>query len=312
MDFGKEVKGVPVVYVDMLFLINFLMDSIIIFAASLILKRRLSISALAAAAAVSALYSAVMFFPQLPFLGSALFKTAFMLLPCRIAFPCRRITQLLKNTAVCFGVYAVFGGIAFALIFLSDFGTAIGAAVSNGEIYISIPPAVLAVSTLAAYLTVYLLSRVCKRNMQLDTLIFGIEITLGEKSAVMRAFSDTGCTLTEPFSGKPVIITNSETAEKLLPDGVLWDSERGFGIPEDSDFAERVRTLPFRTVGTTDGIMHGFMTDSASARGITVFGTVVGISPFPLCENAEYDAILNPEIFSTAEQEYKEEIKNAL
>lgn len=272
-----------VVYIDILFLINFLMDTVIVYASSLILKRDIHILRLALSAALMAAYSAAMFFPQLSVMYSLLFKIAFMPLTVAAAFPTRSPRQLLKNTAVFCGVCALFGGISFLLIFATDFGTAVGAAVSNGEIYIAWDFPQLAAAAAAAYAAVFAVSYVNTRCRARAKYIYNVSVSLGEKSVRLRALLDTGCAAEDIF-GAPALIINRNCAKELLP----------YGFPHSAAFSDRYRALPYKTVGQNTGIMHAFVPDLVLIGCKETKKCVVGISEVSLSEGKDFDAIFNP------------------
>ncbi len=274
----------PVVYIDLLFLINFLMDSVIIYAASLMLKRSLKISRLFFSACVSAVYSAVMFFPQLTILFSLIFKIVFFILPSIIAFPTKDVFLILKNTIILSVSYAAFGGVMFFLIFATNFGTSVGAAVSNGEIYINISSVTLVISTIFAYLMVYIMSFVNHKGINLQKKITKANICYEGKTITVNALMDTGCSLTDPLSGKPVFI---------ISPGVMKDLTT-MNLAEFKN--KNCHTIPFSTIENSNGTMFGFIAEYIAFENLIIKSAIVGISPICLNSNSEFDAIFNPEI----------------
>lgn len=288
------------VYLDMLFLMNFLMDSVIIYSASLILGKYISVGRLALAAGISALYSAVMFFPQLSPLFALPLRLGFTIFPSCLAFPTKKLSALIKNTVVLFGTYAVFGGITFAIIFATDFGTTVGAAISNGELYLSVSPAVLLASTITAYATVYVISYVKKRSESLKQLSRRVEISLFGKSIKIHAIADTGCLLVDPLTEFPAIVVSAAKIKDLLPASVSLHADGTLSFPVVSPFSENFRVLPYCTVDTPHKIMHGFMPDFVKSENFDTHCAVIAIAPHNLNTNGEYDAVFNPALLHDA------------
>ncbi len=289
----------PVVYIDMLFLLNFFMDSILLYLTSAVLGQRLRIPRLAAVSALMSLYSAAMFFPQLSFLCSAVCKLIFLAAAAFAAFPTRNIAQTVKNAAVMLAVFAAAGGIMFALIFFSSFGTAVGAAVSNGEIYLDISPANLIFGIVITYITLYILAYVNKKNTDLKARTFDIKITVFGKSETVRALSDTGCTLCEPLSGAPVIVIGADTAERLLSKEFFAAAERGFSGADDEKFLGIYRSIPFRCINNPSSVLHAFIPSSVSVSGFDIERAAVAVSKYPVCGDGTFDAVFNPNLINS-------------
>ncbi len=274
----------PIVYIDMLFLLNFLMDSVMIYTASVFLKKNLTVFRMLISSTVAALYSTVMFFPQLSFMHSLLIKTVFLFVISSIAFPFGTPADILKNGIVFFCVNTVFGGIILALIFATDFGVMLGAAVSNGEIYINISFELLLISTLLAYTVIYIISYIKKQNLQNSIHSAVITIHFEKKHVTVSALCDTGCTLCDPISGAPAVIISSEIAKKLLP----------------KTYCEtKYRPLPFTTIDNSKGILDGFIPDKLIVDDKEIIHSVVGISKNNL---DTYSAIFNPYILENTIQ----------
>lgn len=275
----------PVVYIDMLFLLNFLMDSVTLYATALFLRKSVTVLRAAITAAVGALYSTIMFFPQMSFLYSFIGKTAFLLIISMLAFPSRIPVIILKNALVFFVVNTVFGGIMIALIFATDFGTILGAAVSNGEIYLSISFELLLISAILAYTTVYIISYIKKQNIQNAKITAEITICFSKKQVTLSALCDTGCSLCDPISGAPAVVISPQIAKELLPPEIINGDFIGF--------EDKYRPLPFATVDNLKGILDGFIPDKLLVDGREISHSVVGISKTDM---HTYSAIFNPEL----------------
>lgn len=293
-----------IVYADMLFLINFLMDSVVFYTTSKVLKRNIHILRLATVSGVAALYSSVMFFPQLSLLYTFIFKVLFTVAAVWIAFPVKNVFLLLKSTAVFFVISAVFSGTAFFLIFATDFGTAVGAAVSNGEIYFNLSMPLLLAATVSAYCGIYTFSRTNRKNIRRSRYIADAAIELGEKQIRLRALCDTGCSLCDPISGAPAIIIDKRYAEKILSDSLMDFIKHPESCADCADFSDIYRVLPLKTVAARHGLIHGFVPARLTIDGKTVIRSVVGISEGNVSADSAFDAIFNPSLIEN------ENIKN--
>ncbi len=277
----------------MLFLINFLMDSIILFAASLLRQMPLKINRILVSAALGSLYSCVMFFPKMGFIYSVIFKLGFMTLLIYIAFPEKNIRAFLKNFVVFFGTNALFSGLMFALIFATNFGTTVGSAVSNGEIYLNISPSALLFATILAYITACCISYIQKQNAYNKQVSEDISIFFDSKAKTVTALCDTGCSLADPTNGSPAIIITLTAAKELVPktflDGMLHQD-----IP--FEYKTRYRIFPYSTIDNKS-ILQGFISDKIILNGREIPHISIAISPTDIDSSSHFSALFNPELF---------------
>ncbi len=280
----------PVVYIDMLFLLNFLMDSVTLYTSALFLRKNLSVLRMLLSATVAALYSTVMFFPQLSFTHSIITKTIFLFIISVLAFPSKTPSVIVKNVVVFFCVNTVFGGIMFALIFATEFGVMLGAAVSNGEIYLNISFELLLISTILAYTIIYIITYIKNQNIQNVKHSAKLTIHFGGKCVTISSLCDTGCTLCDPISGAPAVIISPKIAKVLLSKEISGN---------------KYRPLPFTTIDNSKGILDGFIPDKLIIDDNEITNSVIGISKTDI---DTYSAIFNPQILENNIQRKADDI----
>lgn len=285
----------PVVYIDLLFLINFLMDSATLYCTSLFIKRPASLLRITLAAAILAAYSSVMFFPNICFVYSFWGKTVILTVSVRVAFPSKNWKCLIKNTILFFTVNAIFGGIMFALIFFTDFGTKVGAAVSNGEIYLNIRASTVILAAIPAYSAAVVISSIRRQNIKQDRHLAELEIQFNKNSLKLCAFADTGCNLRSPITKKSAVIISRSAAKRLLPSDLFAALFLTTAvIPEK--YSSRIIFLPYSTIDKNHGMLYGFIPDRLAINGTEKKSCIVAVSKRELCNNSQFDAIFNPDI----------------
>jgi len=280
----------PIVYIDMLFLLNFLLNSALLYITSVFLHKTIHILRLSLVSAIMALYTSVMFFPQLSFLYSAFFKVIFLVFSAYIAFPAKNLRCITKNTLMLFASSIILGGIMFSLIFLTDFGTKLGAVVSNGEIYLDINCSTLILATILAYFISYIVSYIKKENFLHQKNVYNITVFFNSNKLTIPSLCDTGCSLNDPISDYPAIIISPDYAKKLFSDSALDNIKNGY-IPKELE--NRYRILPFSTVDNPKGIMHGFIPDKVTLSGIEIKKAVIALSNTKL---HNFPAVFNPQL----------------
>lgn len=286
----------PIVYIDMLFLLNLLMDTITIYSTSLILRRSISVTRLFFAAALLSVYSCAVFFPYISILYSVLGKAAILTIATILAFPSHNFEQVIKSVFILFSISAMFGGTMLALIFATDFGTSLGAAVSNGELYLDIKASTLLLAVTVSYICVYIISYIKRRSIDQSANIVKLEISLFLKTIHLNALLDTGCSLRDPLFGRPAIILNSASAQKLLPSKIFMQLKQNSTAPILDEYASRYCVLPYCSIDNKKGFLHGFVPDKVVLDNKYISDCVIALSNSELSHESQIDAIFNPSI----------------
>ncbi len=291
----------PIVYIDMLFLMNFFMDTLVLLGTAFLIKKSLCLWRIALGSSLSAFYSTVMFFPQISFLYSIVFKAVFLFFSVWIAFPASTLKALFKNTLMFFASNLIFGGIIFFLIFATDFGTAMNTFVSNGEIYFDISSKTLIFSIILAYLVIYAISFIKKENIVTSRKQVDITVSFENRTVSFKALCDTGCTLCDPISGFPAIILSPKYAKQLFPKALLSAIKKN-KIP--SEYETKLRALPFSTLDTRLEIMYGIIPDKILFEGREIKKVIIAISTIDFEKKSGFSGILNPQIFDFYNNEH--------
>lgn len=284
---GEHMKAI--VYADMLFLVNFIINMILLRVTCAFSKSSSSWLRLCVASALGSVYAVCMFFPSAHMLYIFPAKLAVSLIMLVITDPHSGIIKLIKSCAVFYLASFCFAGVMLALIYFTDFADGTAPMVSNGIFYFDISLTTLIASSCVVYIILKLASAVFARNKVLG--IKKLKITLGERECEMCAMSDTGNLLTDPISRSPVIIADKKSVMPLFPDG-LPDAEEGCAR------GARLRVIPYSSVGAKDGLLTGFVPDRIELDGKSTADVVIAICDNALCENDEYNALFNPNILT--------------
>lgn len=113
-----------------------------------------------------------------------------------------------------------------------------------------------------------------------------VELSYMGRSIKVTALRDTGNTLRDPVTGGPVLVVDCATAEKLtgLSPGQLQRPVETIGrIPG-------LRLIPYRSVGTANGLMLGLQLREVKI-GTWQGSRVVAFAPGELSTHGEYQAL---------------------
>ena len=236
------------VYADILFLINFSMDFLSLCLTGRLTAHRMSRRRLIPAAAFGALAGcAAMFLPLsgIPFVLAGLVTA---LAVVRIAFgKAGSLRQLVRDTLILWGTGTLLGGILTSVLSL---GNAVWQENGNGSFA---PLVLLGFATASGFLRLAGHSTE-KHSAEVNLTAAGISVSF-------EALCDSGCLLTEPISGMPVIIA-SETVLGTL--GKLLASE---------ETPLRLRMIPAEGI-CGHRLLRGFVPEEVTVNGRTISAVI--------------------------------------
>ena len=201
------------VYADLLFLINFSMDLLCLFLTARLLATPFSLFRALAGAALGGLYSvaSLLLSTQMPHWPLDL---AFCFLMCAVACFSRRegLGRLSLFAGVFFLNSMLLGGIMTAVFNLMNRSAP---PAEDFAAETDVPLWLFALLALVAWGITWVGGRFFRGRARIPEA--HLEITLGKRRAVVRALCDSGNLLTDPMSGKPVIVADLRVASMLLP-----------------------------------------------------------------------------------------------
>lgn len=276
-----------VIYIDVLFLLNFVVDYILLLATARITGEAFSRVRLTAGGAVGAAYAAMLFLPGFSWGTSILCKIAVSVFMVLTAFGARR--RLLRVLLVFYGVSAAFGGLILALQFLE----AGGITIERGVLYTGFDVRLLLVTAILCYVGLRLaFERVARHGGKRGDLCTA-QIEFCKKNLKLTVLLDTGNTLTDPADNRPVMVAEGRVLAPLLPMQIdpadpVGSMERLISANERSRF----RLLPYRAVGVEYGMLLAVRTDQVIVNQKTMKGLLVALSPTPVSDGGGYQALI--------------------
>ena len=269
-----------VIYIDILIILNFFINLLIILGASAVTGRPAQRLRLFLSALFGGLYSLTLLLPETGRAVSFLIKLSGLVAMTFTAFGFISVRLFLRALfGVClvsFSFAGVFLGIY--LVFKPD-----RMLMANGSVYFDIGVRFFVFTAVVCYLFIKLVLYFVKRNAA-DNALFTLTLTFNSKSAVIKGLTDTGDSLTDVFTNKPVTTVESSSLKRILPDA----------LPE-----ERKSVVPVRTA-----VGDGLLTTLRFDRMIIESGNKryeISSPLIALCDrnlsDGEYQALINPRIF---------------
>lgn len=283
-----------VVYIDEVFLINFIVNLILLSVTRKIICIRSSKIMLFVGAAVGGIYASLVFMPQLHFFYTIYGKFLFSILLVGLTYGIKRIKEYLKAIGVFYLISFGFGGTCYGVVSLLQL---------KGD---TLPLLILAASTALAYGLITLVSRHRRSKILKEDQMVGLRIEMGDKDVTIDCLVDTGNALYEPFTRRPVIIAESEQIKSLLPNGFNIESaQRSLECLQAGESPLKLRLIPFRSLGQDNGLILGFIPDKVwilhGEKQIHIKDAVIGIYEGRLSSDDRYKGLMNPELLKSIE-----------
>ncbi len=295
---------VPIIYIDVLFAVNLLVNYILLRASATLSRIKENKFRVFLGAFIGALYAVLVFFPDFSVIYSTLFKMLVSMLIIACSFAFYSIRGYLKTLFVFYIVSFGFGGCVLGVFYFSDIGAKLGAVYSNGILYFNLPWTVLALAGFLFYISTKIFAYFSRKALKFTGLRKKLYISFENNTAELTALMDTGNSLVDPITLSPVIIAEYKPLKSLFNKEVrcsLDQLEKGNITWIMSDIVQKgipARLIPFTSLGKSNGMLIGFVPDKAEIHdncGVRVLDKcVIGIYNKSLSKDRSYSALLNP------------------
>lgn len=266
------------IYVDSLFLMNFFMDTVILFSVKLFIKSGKNLKYIFAGAFFLAVYGTLPIINTLSFLYNPFFVVA---TPVAITYLVFGKEKFFKSITSFWLSALTLGGIVYGMMCISDLTTCVYTK-SLTIYYLDINPLISFLGCIILYIIMYATERNAVRLFSRQRLLIDIEIEYMSQSLKLRCLIDTGCCLTEPLTGKPMIIIEKEAFSDMLT-GLTYENFITVNTANGKSI------LPIIFPKQVSGENDLYSIDSADAK------LPIAITEKKLCYDGLYNAIINPD-----------------
>ncbi|MDY5987669.1 sigma-E processing peptidase SpoIIGA [Sporofaciens sp. SGI.106] len=258
-------------YIDVLFLVNFMMDFILLLLVRRILKFSASYGNICLGALAGSILTCAAVAIPIPysFIKFIWFHAVVNVVMLMTAFRTGWRKKLWKGLGALYICGFILGGI------LEFLGQYISPYIKAGSLFFAV--------AVAGY---YISSAVL--NLMTSFLHFGefhcpVTLYVGNKRCEIQAIVDTGNHLKDGLTGKAVSVMGRQTAENLF----------GGKMPE------KFRYIPYHSIGKKSGVIPVVTLDWMCIGGEEeqwIESPLVGISETDISSDGEYDLIINPDV----------------
>ena len=281
-----------VIYADILFLLNALIDYLLLLVSARTAGAPLRRGRFLLGAVVGGIYAVAIFLPGFSFLNDTLYKFGFALLMLLIAYGTTRM--LLKQTLIFFAITWALGGGVMALAMMDGAHMTLGRSV----VY-SIPDIkIILLSASACYAAFTLIFPRLFRHTAAGGELNPVTFELMGRTLQLTALRDTGNTLSDPATGSSVPVAEGAALYSLFPSETrplrddLNDPVQGITRLNCGAWRGRFFLLPYRAVGVERGFLLAVKMDRILVDHKEQQGKLVALSPTPVSDGGGYCVLM--------------------
>lgn len=292
------------IYIDIVLIENLIMNFIILLATGIILKERIKIVRLLISGLIGAIYSVVSYMSILEIYSSMLLKIILSIVMIYIAFEPQNVKKMWKDILLFYLTSFVFGGAAFALIYIVKPQDIL---MKDGLFLGTYPLKTIILGAIIAFVIIISAFTVVKTKIGKKDLFCEIEIKINGKEIKTTAMLDTGNLLKEPITNTPVIVVEHTLLYDCIPKEILNHLEEMLGgefnnIPEEikNEYISKLKFIPFSSLGKQNGMLIGIKAEYIKIKNTEKEekkeNIIIGIYNKSLTKRGEYRALMGIEL----------------
>ena len=292
------------IYIDVIFLENLIMNSIILYATAIILKIKPKMIKIIISSAIGSIYAIITYITEIEIYTSVILKTILAIIIVYIAFNPQNIKKMLKEVAIFYLTSFVFGGATLYLIYYIKPQEIF---IKNGMFVGTYILKVILLGGIFALIIIKISSKIIKDKITPKDIYCNIKIKIDNKIIETKGMIDTGNLVKEPITNTPVVILESTLLEKALPTIILNNLENILSgdlsqIPKEiqEKYISKLRCIPFSSLGKQNGMLLGIKADEIEVE--TEYekkvsnNVIIGIYDKTLTKRGEYRALVGIEL----------------
>ncbi len=295
-----------VVYADVIFIVNLVMDFIILTVTARLCGQNIRLVRIILAAIISAGFYCLVFFEKTKALVNFFSTYGVLCLCLYISFIPKNLRAFLKLFGATHVSAFCMGGIAYAMFYFVNTPV-----LSVGGITGQLPvvrnfPLMLLIWSVSLFYVLFKLTLSWLRSRELKKqAYYTAKIFVDNQSISLNTLVDTGNTLRDPLTDYPVIIAEFDSVKDVLPRALRQayreknESDLLMAVTL-TDFAKRIRMIPFTSLGSKNGLLMGFRPDRVEilqeGKTVSIERVVVGVYNVALSAEGTYNGLLSPEL----------------
>ncbi len=255
-----------VLYLDVFFMINFLMDLLAAFTAGKLLRKKTKLARIIFAAFFGALYASITVALKIVSIYYTIFVTYILTssILTIILFGKGTIRQILQRICMLYAsVFLINGIVSFCFRITTSFFIMIGLSIL-----------ILGIILMELW-----------KNKGRDREVVNVVLCYEKNKVSLKGLIDTGNSLKDPVTKNPVHVISARLGKELL--NTYSVKNKGFTY------------IPYRSVGKSNGLMPAMYIDTMEIyfeEKIMIKHPLIGICKTDLSSNMHFQMIINPEV----------------
>lgn len=292
------------VYLDIIFLENFILNFIILYAVSLVIKEKAGCIKLMIASLIGASYVIIYYLINFQSKWNLIFKIILSVVMVYISFMPKSFKEFIKQIIFFYLVSFVFGGASLGVIYMVNAGRI---SIRNGIIVGNYTLKTIFIGVILAFTIITVAFKFVKNRISKKDLFCNIKIIINQSKINVKAVIDTGNFLKEPITNIPVIVVEKDILRNFVPKEILENIENILGgdlknIPENiqNEYMSKLKVIPFSSLGKQNGMLLGIKADGVVVEIDNeekyVEKVILGIYTKKLSKKDEYNALLGIDV----------------
>lgn len=293
------------IYIDVVILENLVMNYIIIYATTIILKVKIRWISILISSFIGAIYAVISYIYDFAIYSSLGLKIILSIIMVYIAFRPQNVKQMWKHIIIFYLTSFVFGGVAFALIYVVKPQEIL---MKNGIFLGTYPLKTVFLGGIVGLVIIVISFQMVKNKISKKDMYCQIKIYLYGKEITLKSMIDTGNLLKEPITGMPVIVVEHTALYETIPKEILNNLENILGgdfkkIPEEiqKEYMAKLKVIPFSSLGKQNGMLLGIKAEKVEIEKkeqiLIKTDVIIGIYNKSLTKRGEYRALIGIELF---------------
>lgn len=294
------------IYLDIVWLLNFLIDLLLLLLTAKLLKRDVKRIRLLAGALLGSCIVLLMFTPLSYIVSAPAGKMIYSFCIILMTFGFKRFRSFLQAVAVFYLVtFMIGGGIVGVHYFLQTNmqvmdnvlifqSTGLGDPVSWVFVFIAFPT--------IWWFSKRQMEQLETRKVHFDQLV-KVEIKIDEIYLTLNGLIDSGNQLTDPITKVPVMILDVTRIKEAIPIDLVEISKNSDDVMDlnfNETWSHRLRIIPYRGIGQDSKFLLAVKPDMVvivdQEKRYRVPKVLIGLNHTQLSSEGEYECILHPEM----------------
>lgn len=302
-----------IIYIDIIFIENIIMNTIILYATAIILKQKVKNIRLIISAVIGSIYSILMYITKLTIYSSIISKFILSVVMAYVAFKPNDVKKIFKQIIIFYLTSFVFGGVALNLIyFLRPENINIKNGLFTGEYALK----VIMLGAIMAFIIIKISIKIIKTKFNTKNMYCDINLKINEKQIATKAMIDTGNLVKEPITNTPVVIVEESLLEGIIPKEILKNLENILcgnleNLPQDiqDEYLPKLRCIPFSSLGKENGMLVGIRLDKIKIQtediDVERKDVIAGIYDKKITKDNKYNALIGLNLLETEKELYQ-------